>query len=75
MAEEQLLELAERKRQIREQAHAKRHTQENKDDLSRQIVARFMSLPEYEVAETVMFYIDVRAEVRTRHDLQSVRTC
>ena len=30
-----------------------------------------MALPEYQSAETVMFYIDVRAEVRTRHDLQA----
>lgn len=71
MAEEQLLELAERKRQIREQAHANRRAQENKDDVSSQIVARFRSLPEYEAAGTVMYYIDVRAEVRTRHDLQA----
>lgn len=69
MAEQQLLELAERKRRIREQAHANRREQENKDPLSRQIVAKFMSLSEYEAAQTVMFYIDVRAEVRTRQDL------
>ncbi len=30
-----------------------------------------MALPEYEAAETVMFYVDVRAEVRTRHDLEA----
>ena len=71
MPQEQLLELAERKRQIREQAHANRRSQENKDELSRQIVARFMQLPEYAAAQTVMFYVDVRAEVRTRHDLQA----
>jgi 5-formyltetrahydrofolate cyclo-ligase len=29
----------------------------------------FMELPEYINAETVMFYVDVRAEVRTRYDL------
>ncbi len=28
-----------------------------------------MSLPEYALAETIMFYIDVRSEVRTRDDL------
>ena len=28
-----------------------------------------MALPEYAAAETVMFYVDVRAEVRTRNDL------
>jgi 5-formyltetrahydrofolate cyclo-ligase len=28
-----------------------------------------MSLPEYELANTVLFYLDVRSEVRTRNDL------
>jgi len=28
-----------------------------------------MSLPEYSAARTVMFYVDVRSEVRTRHSL------
>jgi 5-formyltetrahydrofolate cyclo-ligase len=59
----------ERKQQIREQAHANRNKQENKDELSRAIVARFLALPEYANAATVMFYLDVRAEVRTRHSL------
>ena len=61
--------LAERKRAIREQAHANRNGQINKDEISRHIVAKFMALPEYAAAVTVMFYVDVRAEVRTRHDL------
>lgn len=61
--------LSLRKQQIREQAHANRNAQENKDELSRQIVARCMQLPEYQKAKTVLFYIDVRSEVRTRNDL------
>lgn len=70
MADESVvIDLQERKRQLREQAHANRNAQENKDELSRQIVARFKALPEYERAATVMYYIDVRSEVRTRHDL------
>ena len=63
--------VAQRKKEIREQAHAARKAQENKDEISREIMKRFMALPEYEQAATVMFYIDVRAEVRTRHDLQA----
>ncbi len=59
-----------RKQAIREQAHANRNAQEHKDDLSRQIVARFMELPEYQQAQTVLFYLDVRSEVRTRHSLE-----
>lgn len=60
-----------RKQQIREQAHANRNAQENKDELSRKIVANCMALPEYQRAGTVLFYIDVRSEVRTRHDLSN----
>src|SRR5688572_2063658 len=59
----------ERKQQIREQAHAARRAQENKDEISRQIISRFFELPDYAAAQTVLFYVDVRAEVRTRHDL------
>ena len=62
--------IRERKDAIRRQAHANRNAQENKDELSRRIVGAFMSLPEYATAQTVMFYIDVRSEVRTRHDLE-----
>lgn len=58
-----------RKQAIREQAHANRNAQENKDELSKQICAKFMALPDYAAAKTVMFYIDVRSEVRTRHNL------
>jgi 5-formyltetrahydrofolate cyclo-ligase len=58
-----------RKQALREQAHANRNTQPNKDDLSKAICAKFMALPEYAAAATVLFYIDVRSEVRTRHTL------
>lgn len=58
-----------RKQHLREQAHANRNAQLNKDELSKEICARFMSLPEYIAARTVMFYIDVRSEVRTRQNL------
>jgi 5-formyltetrahydrofolate cyclo-ligase len=61
--------VSERKSQIRAQAHAQRNAQENKDDLSRRICARFVALPEYARGQTIMYYIDVRSEVRTRHDL------
>lgn len=57
------------KTQIRTEAHERRRQQENKDELSAAIVEKFMQLPEYEAATTVMFYVDVRAEVRTRHAL------
>jgi 5-formyltetrahydrofolate cyclo-ligase len=59
----------ERKKTIRDQAHANRNAQADKDALSRQICAAFVALPEYAAARTVMYYVDVRSEVRTRHAL------
>src|SRR5260370_695799 len=59
----------QRKTLIREQAHAKRKIQENKEELSRTICDEFVTLPEYTAAATVMFYVDVRTEVRTREYL------
>ena len=61
--------LAEQKAGIRKQAHAARRELENKDELSRRILARFTALAEYAIAQTVMYYVDVRAEVRTRQAL------
>lgn len=63
------MDIAQRKTEIRTESHARRNAQENKDELSRRIVAGFMALPEYVAAKTVMFYVDVRSEVRTRNDL------
>ena len=54
---------------IRTQGHERRRSLEDKDSISSQIVTRFLALPEYEQAQTVMFYVDVRAEVRTRFAL------
>lgn len=62
-------ETSSRKQEIRKAAHENRKNQPDKDTISRVIVDRFMSLPEYEQAQTVMFYVDVRDEVRTRHAL------
>lgn len=62
-------DLAARKQAIREAAHANRRAQADKDEISARIVKTFMNLPEYVAARTVMFYIDVRDEVRTQHAL------
>ena len=67
-------DLKERKAEIRRQAHANRNQQPNKDELSRQVCATFMALPEYAAARTVLFYVDVRSEVRTRHSLPDALT-
>ncbi len=63
------IDLAAQKQALREQAFENRKAQENKDELSRKIVAAFMGLPEYASAKTVLFYVDARSEVRTRFDL------
>lgn len=57
------------KKQIRRTALSRRDDQQHKDELSARIVGAFMSLPEYATASSVMFYIDVRSEVRTRQFL------
>ncbi len=57
------------KQDIRQSAHENRRNQANKDQLSDAIVQRFMALPEYAASQTVMFYVDVRDEVRTRQAL------
>jgi 5-formyltetrahydrofolate cyclo-ligase len=66
MSVEELTPVQLRKKAIRDQAHENRRAQENKDELSRTICEKFVALPEYAVARTVMFYVDVRTEVRTR---------
>jgi 5-formyltetrahydrofolate cyclo-ligase len=62
-------ELFELKNAIRKQAHENRKAQVDKDSISEKIVERFMQLDEYAAAKTVMFYVDVRDEVRTRQAL------
>jgi len=69
---ESLESLQKRKSTIRKQAHANRNAQEDKDTLSQTICEKFVALPAYARAKTVLFYIDVRAEVRTRFYLPSV---
>jgi 5-formyltetrahydrofolate cyclo-ligase len=66
--------MQEQKKKLREEAHANRNAQEHKDELSQEICARFVALPEYVRAKTVMYYIDVRSEVRTRHALPTALT-
>lgn len=69
MSVHELTEIRQQKAAIREQARANRVAQPDKDELSRVICEKFVSLPEYAAARTVMFYVDARSEVRTRHAL------
>lgn len=64
----------ESKQRIREQAHANRNAQPEKDALSARICAAFVALPEYAAAKTVLYYVDVRSEVRTRPALPAALT-
>lgn len=63
--------LAARKQEIRLAANAARRAQSDKDGISRAIVNAAMQLPAYQMAACVMWYVDVRAEVRTRLALPS----
>jgi 5-formyltetrahydrofolate cyclo-ligase len=67
-------DLPDRKRLLRRQAHDARNAQADKDQVSRRAIDRFMSLPEYQAARTVMWYVDCRAELRTRHALPTALT-
>jgi 5-formyltetrahydrofolate cyclo-ligase len=69
MSEMHVSDIAAYKDEIRKQAHQNRREQKNKETLSSHITDRFISLPEYEAAAVVMFYVDVRSEVRTRNKL------
>jgi len=69
MSEAPVSDFQERKAAIRKQAHENRKNQEDKEAVSIAIMNRFMELPEYDAARTVMFYVDVRDEVRTRQAL------
>lgn len=67
-------DLAARKDEIRKAAHAARRAQEDKDQVSTLITDKVLALPQYRAAKTVMFYIDVRDEVRTRQALPAALT-
>ncbi len=69
MTDEAADALTARKAALRRQAYDARNAQEDKDEVSRTIVERFIALPEYAAAHTAMWYLDVRSEVRTRHQL------
>ena len=64
-----MTDLLERKNALRRQAYDARNAQEDKDALSRRAVSTLVELPEYQQAQTVMWYIDCRSELRTQHAL------
>jgi 5-formyltetrahydrofolate cyclo-ligase len=74
MSDTPVTDFQERKTAIRKQAHENRKNQDDKESVSMAIMNRFMELPEYAAAHTVMFYVDVRDEVRTRQALPASLT-
>ncbi len=66
------MDVREQKQQLRQQALAKRAAQDDKDGLSRRIVGQLFELPAYQQARTVMLYIGIRSEVRTREHVPGI---
>ncbi|MBN2476506.1 MAG: 5-formyltetrahydrofolate cyclo-ligase [Pirellulales bacterium] len=66
-----LIDPLQRKQQLRTEASARRRAQAGKDRLSREICGKLAALPEYLAAATVLFYVGVRDEVRTRPFLET----
>lgn len=60
------------KRQLRREACQRRDQQGDREQLSQTIWERFLALPEFSAAGTVMLYVDARSEVRTRPFLPGV---
>ena len=69
MSVEPTNDLPARKKAIREKAHADRNAQPDKDELSRLICQKVVDSAAYRASRAVMYYVDVRSEVRTRHAL------
>lgn len=59
-------EVVDAKAAMRRAAYDARNAQENKEAISAAAVARVLELPEYRAADTVMWYLDCRSELRTR---------
>jgi 5-formyltetrahydrofolate cyclo-ligase len=59
-------ELCREKQRIRKEAVRRRNGLPGAEALSRRIFQRLAALPEYARARTVMLYLDIRSEVRTR---------
>jgi 5-formyltetrahydrofolate cyclo-ligase len=66
---EELSPLQQEKKILREKAHSARNALADKDEKSLKICERLVAMPGYQSAKAVMFYVDVRSEVRTRHYL------
>lgn len=66
------LDQFEQKRRLRAEVLSHRANQSDKDAVSHQILRRLFGVTSYQAAETVLFYVDVRSEVRTSVGLSQV---
>jgi 5-formyltetrahydrofolate cyclo-ligase len=64
-----MTELLDPKATMRRAAYDARNAQPDKDQISEIAVASLVKLPEYEAAQTILWYIDCRSELRTKHAL------
>jgi 5-formyltetrahydrofolate cyclo-ligase len=64
-------ELMEAKSTLRRAAYDARNAQKNKDRASEAAVTTLVHLPEYQAAETALWYLDCRSELRTRQAIPS----
>ena len=62
-------ELLDAKGAMRRAAYDARNAQEDKERVSEAAVAALVRLPEYALAQTVLWYLDCRSELRTRQAL------
>ena len=69
-----LEDLAQQKNVLRRRAYDARNAQAEKDRVSEMAIERMLALPEYQQASTVMWYLDCRSELRTRHALSFAST-
>ncbi len=67
--DEKLAAILEEKSAMRREAYDRRNAQEGKESVSAAAVERFMALPEYQEAQTIMWYIHCRSETRTKDQL------
>lgn len=61
-----LTQLVDRKSVMRRTAYDARNAQPDKEVASQRALARFLELPEYRAAQTALWYLDCRSELRTR---------
>ena len=52
---------------MRRAAYDARNAQPDKDEISRPAVALLIQLREYDAAATILWYLDCRSELRTKH--------